>query len=455
MSCVEIKIINVDGKIPITIQLTTDNVCELFDKLLTKLSSKDSSIKLDNLIFELSPPIEILEHLKMQPGNVKEQIINYLSTKIMTTSGTTDLVDDKPRLNEPTHMNESVHLDTSDGKNPVNKSVDTIRDTTNIMTDSYDSDEEGGGGGAQQASDIEMHSNDKGTQSKAPLLTINTSVEESSDDPKTPTIFDLGKPRIRDWGSPDSSVVSDTPSYTGNKKLDSVPLIDVMYLSDIECIMREDLPKLTIPDNKAISLLLSLYLSKDTSVIIKNSSEIQMESKWLRRTLLKFSSKISNPPIYDSYVNLWKFTINLLLFNKCIKLFPCKEYLTTHKCDTQFCTYFHQDKDPIYDFMIKQYVINMMEQFSNYQSKNDKVLFDEFSITVINYLFYNRVCRYKNKCDDDQCNKIHNISEQLTVDYLWKTVWKPYIITTYGSSTIKIDEPNHDISIVWKTYYNI
>ena len=60
MSTVELKLSNVNGTPPTILQLTTDDVCDLFDKLLSKLSSNKSNVKLDNIIFELKLPIELL-----------------------------------------------------------------------------------------------------------------------------------------------------------------------------------------------------------------------------------------------------------------------------------------------------------------------------------------------------------------------------------------------------------
>ena len=90
MSTIELKLTNINGASPTILQLTTDDICDLFDKLLSKLSSNKSNVKFTKHTF-------VPEQFKTNGENKLILIINkeilYLKINLVEDSIKYILVD--------------------------------------------------------------------------------------------------------------------------------------------------------------------------------------------------------------------------------------------------------------------------------------------------------------------------------------------------------------------------
>ena len=230
----------------------------------------------------------------------------------------------------------------------------------------------------------------------------------------------------------------------------------IIHEDDIEHIIKKDYGKIKLYNTSKFKKIYELYFSKDISSIIENNEIINEESKHLRRMLLNYRLKGIDKKIYEPYEKLWEFTSNLLIYNKSIKLFPCKDYLRTGICTTNYCTFYHPGEDPIYEFMIKTYCGNLIEEFSILQSNKDLKSFEEFCIKINNYIFYNTICKKRNTCTDLSCSCIHNINEQLLILHLWKTTWKSFGKRNFKEKfTYPSELETNSYKSLWMDFYNI
>lgn len=466
-----------------TLKLSSEDVCYLFERLLDRLSVNKSKIEINDITIELELPTNSYSKSKVKKNDI---LIDYLVKKLESDEQDQSI----KHLTEHHHIDDDVQLTTFHNPKkdkqtsgeilehslplrplksvtptispnstppstpPFQPTADEIKYTfklkktndwgsPNSSCDSSDFskfdlsspmrtsienlDDDIGGSAAQ---DLELHQDDE---------VIIQSMTEILDETKEQIIK--------------SSDQHDEDSERKDSELDGVSII---YEDDIEKLIKEDLGKIRLYNISSFSTIYNLYTSKDISLIIANSDKIYDESKNLRGLLLNYILKGIDKKIYEPYEKLWKFTNNLLLFNKSIKLFPCKEFLTTNNCTTEYCTYYHPGEDPIYEFMIKTYAGNLIEEFSNVQSNKDIKGFEEFCIKINNYIFYNTVCKKRNSCINPSCSCIHNINEQLLILHLWKSTWKSFGKRSFNDQfTYPSELDTESYKSLWLNFYGI
>lgn len=303
------------------------------------------------------------------------------------------------------------------------------------------------GEAAAVASSDDCSTNIGNNNDSTPLLKLTTMEQvHNADAPTTPP------PRRAksSWASPSSSDGSeivnhfDVDQQAERERKYNELCVNVSQIErNYECINKSNFEEtlcqkrqpLTLTDQH-FRLTINLYNKSGRDILVLNDSErddLQCEYRKLRGKLVKFKETPQNKLKHTAYKKLWYFLEKMIIYHKKnIKLYPCKKDLLSQRCNGTYCSFHHQDEMKIYTLLIPdhRYVLTFDNQFEEIKSSDNFTLFEDFIIKIHNYLYYNEVCRFKNNCRSADCEKIHNIHEQLYIYNQWHTKWKPYIIQT-------------------------
>tara|TARA_B100001248_G_C27399084_1_gene468401 strand:+ start:6168 stop:7598 length:1431 start_codon:yes stop_codon:yes gene_type:complete len=330
----------------------------------------------------------------------------------------------------------------------IDDSADGIISTSEVLSASKDED-----------GITNTHIGDDGSRTDTPSLSLilkDTDPVYNETAPTTPPSRKFKK----SWASPSSSDGSEILNHFEldhqarqqveyNELCENVSKIEETYesinKSNFEELLCQSRNALQIRDNN-FKLTIELYNKSGQDILVLSESQrVDLESEYrkLRGKLVKFKETPQNKLRHLSYKKLWNFVENMIIYHRQnIKLNPCKKDLSSQRCNGTYCSFHHQNENKIYKLLIPDHrnVLTFDNQFEEIKSSDNFGLFEDFIIKIHNYLYYNEICRFKNNCRCTDCNKIHNIHEQLYIHYLWNSKWKPYIVHTSEFKSIFIQD---------------
>tara|TARA_Y100001954_G_C15802109_1_gene600671 strand:- start:213 stop:1631 length:1419 start_codon:yes stop_codon:yes gene_type:complete len=463
--------IQINDSNTISTKIKVDDVGVLFEKLVTQISKSTSSVNLDNVIFKLTPPIELLNQYKESKLSDSEFLLKYLGANLHSTDH------DSSNPDAGASFNNKPVVETN-AENPVlPKAKKCIKVNTGTAPRSplRKPKQSTAWGSSPSGSDTSEFGPSLTGAEAAPRSPLRKS-KQSKAWGSSPSGSDTSESGYSLTGAEAApSIKRDIPeAFNYQQILDSLSDIninDVLVSTDkVICELNKSRNKLNIHNYSKFSMLYDIYHSKTNNTIeyiTENKTTLLSEFKELRKLLLKYKGKLGDS--YKYYQRLWNFAEILMVLTKSIKLYPCKNHILTGQCTIPYCSYFHIESDAIYSAIIpdNKYVATFDQRFINAMENVDMRMIEDFICDVYEYLFDNTICRYKNNCWDPNCKCVHNIHEQLTVYHKWELVWKPTIVkldkfrtlVEHGHVTILTDYiinkkwDKEELYNLWRDYY--